>query len=73
MPSWIQIQTKGRPWHDSDVVLLDTVPGGSGSVGVDMLEHVILVMAKIGHNEKLKDLIDIPQSCDAIRGQHFER
>ena len=30
---WIQIRTDGRPWHGSDVVLLEKVSGGSGSVG----------------------------------------
>ena len=33
----IQIRTKGRPWHDSDVVLLEKVPGGSGSVGAGLV------------------------------------
>ena len=48
------MQTEGRPWHDSDVVLLGKVPGGSGSVGggIVLLEHVMLVSAQIGHNEK---------------------
>ena len=30
---WIQIWTEDWPWHDSDVVLLEKVPDGSGSVG----------------------------------------
>ena len=49
-------------------VLLEKVPGGSGSVGagIILLEHVVLVTAKIGLNVKSKDLIDIPQSRDAI-------
>ena len=64
---WTQIRADGRRWHDSDVVLLDKVPDGSGSVGagIVLLEHVMLVAAKIGHNVKSKDLIDIPQSRDA--------
>ena len=38
---WFQLRTEGRPWHDSDVVLLENVPGGSGSVGagIILLEH----------------------------------
>ena len=65
---WIPIRTEGRPWHDSDVVLLEKVPGGSISVGVGivLLEHVMLAMAKIGHIVTSKDLIDIPRSRDAI-------
>ena len=61
---WIQIRTEGRPWHYSDIVLLEKVLVGSGSVGagIVLLEHVILVTAKIGHNVKSKDLIGIPQS-----------
>jgi hypothetical protein len=49
-------------------VLLEKVHGGSGSVGagIVLLEHVILVMTKIGHNVRSKDLVDIPQSRDAI-------
>ena len=63
MLCWIQIQTEGRSWHDSDVVLLEKVHGGSGLV---LLEPVMLVEAKIEHNMKSKDLIDILQSRDAI-------
>ena len=33
--------------------------------GIVLLEHVMLVAAKIGHNVNSKDLIDIPQSCEA--------
>ena len=64
----IQIRTEGRPWHDSDVVLLEKVLVGSGSVGagIVLLEHVMLVTAIIGHNVKSKDLIDIPQCRNAI-------
>ena len=49
-------------------MLLEKIPGGSGGVGagIVLLEHVMLVTAKIGHNVKSKDLIDIPQSRDAI-------
>ena len=49
-------------------MLLEKVPGGTGSVGKDiaLLEHVMLVTARIGHNVKSKDLVDIPQSRDAI-------
>ena len=45
-------------------VLLETVPGGSGIVGIGivLLEHVMLVTAKMRHNVKLKDLSDIPHS-----------
>ena len=55
--------TEGRPWHDSDVVLLVAL-----AVWVRALScwNVMLVMAKIGHNVTSKDLIDIPQSRDAI-------
>jgi hypothetical protein len=65
---WIQIRTEGRPWHGYDVVLLEKVPGDPGSVGagIVLLEHVILVTAKIGHNVRSKDLIDISLSRDAI-------
>ena len=65
---WIQIRTDGRPWHGSDVVLLDKVSGASGSVGAGkvLLEHMMLVTAKIVYNVKSKDLIDIPQSRNAI-------
>ena len=65
---WIQIQTEGKPWHEFEVVLLEKVPGGYRSVDEDivLLEHVMLVTAKIGHNVKSKDLTDIPQSRDAI-------
>ena len=65
---WIQIRTEDRPWHDSDVLLMEKVPGGSGSVcaGIVLLEHMMLLMAKIVHNMKTKDLIDISQSRDAI-------
>ena len=65
---WMQILTEGRSWLDSDVVLLEKFTGGSGSVGIGtvLLEHAMLVTAEIGHNVKLKDLIDIPQSSDAI-------
>ena len=59
MLCWIQIRTDGRPWYDFDVVLLEKVPAGSGSV---LLEHVMLVKDKIGHNVKSKNLIDIPQT-----------
>ena len=54
---WIQIRTKGKPWHEFEVVLLEKVPGGSGIVGADivLLEHVMLVATKIGHNVKSKD------------------
>ena len=31
MLCWIQIE--GRPWRDTDVVLLEKVPGGSRSMG----------------------------------------
>ena len=57
-----------RPWHDAHVVLLEKVPGGSGRVGagIVLLEHVMLVTAKIGQKVKSKDLIDIPQSRNAI-------
>ena len=58
---WIQIWTEGRPWHDSDVVLLEKV-----LLDIVLLEHVMLEMAKIGHNVKSKDLIDILQSRDTI-------
>ena len=34
--------------------------------GIVLLEHVMLVTAKIGHIVKSKDLIDIPESRDAI-------
>ena len=46
---WIPIWTEGRPWHDSDVVLLEKVPGGSGCVGAGIVlpEHVMLMTAKI--------------------------
>ena len=39
---------------------------GAGSVGesIVLLEHVMLVMAKIGHNVKSKHLIDI--YCQAV-------
>ena len=65
---WIQIRTEDRPWHDSDVLLMEKVPGGSGSEceGIVLLEHMMLLMAKIVHNMKTKDLIDISQSRDAI-------
>ena len=65
---WNQTRTEGRPWHASDVVLLEKVPDGSGSVvaGIVLLEHVMLVTVKIGHNVKSKDLIDILQSREAI-------
>ena len=52
---WIQIRTECRPWHDSDV--LEKVPGCSGSVGAG----IVLL-----NNVKSKDLIDIPESRDAI-------
>ena len=67
MLCWIQIRTEGRPWHDSDV-LLEKVPGGSDSVGagIVLLEHVMLVTAKIGQDVKSKDLIGIPQNRDDI-------
>ena len=55
---WSQSRTEGRPLHDSDVVLQEKVPDGTGSVGAGI--------AKIGHNVKSKDLIDIPQRRDAI-------
>ena len=44
---WIQIWTEGRHWHDSDVLLLEKVSGGSDSVGagIVLLEHVMLVIA----------------------------
>ena len=63
---WIQIRTEGK--HDCDVVLLEKIPDGSGSVGANivLLEHLMLVTAKIGHNVTSKDLIDILQSRDAI-------
>ena len=75
--SYIQICCSYRPWSHfielsldfvPQIVLLEKVPGGSGSVGagIVLLEHVILVAAKIGHNVKSKDLIGIPQSRDAI-------
>ena len=65
---WLQIQTEDRPWHHSYIVLMEKVPGCSDSVGagIVLLEHVMPVTAKIGHNVKLKDLMDIPQSRDAI-------
>ena len=65
---WIQFRTKGKPWHEFEVVLLEMVPGGSCIVGADivLLEHVMIETAKIGHNMKSKDLIDIPQCHDAI-------
>ena len=44
---WIQIRTEGRPWHDSDVVLLEKVSGGSDA-GIVLLD--MLVTTKIGHN-----------------------
>ena len=49
-------------------MLLEKVPGGSGSVGAGtvLLERVMLVTAKIGHNVKSKVLIDILQSRGAI-------
>ena len=49
-------------------MLLEKVPGGSGSVGagIVLLEHVLLVTATLGHNVKSKDLIDIPQNSEAI-------
>ena len=49
-------------------MLLEKVPGGSGSVGegIVLLEHVMLVTAKIGLNVKSKDAMDIPHSRDAI-------
>ena len=64
----IQIRTEGRAWNNADIVLLEKVPGGSGSVGesIGLLERVMLVTAKIGYNMKSKDSIDIPQSRDAI-------
>ena len=60
---WIQIRTEDRPWHDSDDVLLES-PWWLWQCGRGPcpLEHVVLVTAKIGSN----DLIDIPQSRDAI-------
>ena len=60
---WIQIRT--------DVLLLNKVPGGSSSVdaSIVLLEHVMLVTAKIVHNVKSKDVIDIPQSYDLYLGQ----
>ena len=58
MLCWIQIE--GRPWRDTDVVLLEKVPGGSRSMGAGISD------ASDGHNVKSKDVIDIPQSCDAI-------
>ena len=68
----IQIRTEVRSCHDSDVVLLGKVPGDFGSVdaGIVLPEHVMLVTAKIGHNVKSKDLIDIPQSRDVITRLH---
>ena len=49
-------------------MLLEKIPGGSGSVraGIVLLEQVMLVMAKIEHNVKSNDLIDVPQRRDDI-------
>ena len=57
----VQIRTDGRPWHDSDVVLLENVPGGSSRVGGGIVPR-----AKIVYSVKSKDLIDTHQSRDAI-------
>jgi len=48
----IQILTEGRPGHDSVVVLLEEVHGGSGRVrmGIVLLEYVVLVTDEIWHN-----------------------
>ena len=65
---WIRLRTDGRSWHDSDVVLLAKVPGGSGSKGVSivLLEHAILMTVKIWHNVNSNGMITIPHSRDAI-------
>ena len=49
-------------------MLLEKVPAGSGSVGAGIVlpELVMVVMARIGHSMKTKDLIDVLQSHDAI-------
>ena len=57
---WIQIRTEGRPRHDS------YVGSGFADIGIVLLEHVMLVAAKIGQNVKLNDLIDIPKSRATI-------
>ena len=60
--------TESKPWHDVNVVPLEKILDDSGGVdaGIVLLEYVMLVTAKIGHNVKSKDSIDIPQSRDAI-------
>ena len=42
-------------------MLLEKVPAGSGSVGAGIVlpELVMVVMARIGHSMKTKDLIDV--------------